>query len=77
MIEGSAELFCGQCVQDAVGSATEPAEPRDCRQEERKTLLHGFYFKHVFRGSEMAKCVILTEMNFTSSEALSQRALEN
>lgn len=46
-----AKPFHMQRVKDTTGSATENAERWECRQEEKKTFLHGFYYGHVFHGS--------------------------
>lgn len=72
---GTAETFCGQCVEEMVKSTTENAEPQECQQGEKKMGLHGFYQGCVFRGNEMAYCAVLKEMNLTGLKTLSHIAL--
>lgn len=46
---GAAETFHRQRVEDMLGSSKKKAELQEYRQRARKTSLHGFYYRHVFR----------------------------
>lgn len=64
-----------QSVEDMVRDARENAEPREGRQRKKKTFLHGFNFRRVFRGSEVLNCAVLRELSLTARKGLSHRAL--
>lgn len=57
-------------------SARGSAEPRECRQEERKICLHVFYYGRVLCGTEVVSCSVLREMILKALKVLSHRALE-
>lgn len=72
MIVGSAERLHERGVEDMVGSAGENAGPLECRQGERKTGVHGFYYRRAFRGNEVVESFVLRESSLTARETLSQ-----
>lgn len=57
------------------GSAREDAELRECRQEKRKTCLHDFFYRRVFRGDKVVECTVLSRVDSTAGKVLSHRAL--
>lgn len=75
VVVGSAEPLYGHRVEGMVERARESAEPRESRQGEKKTYLHGFYYRRVSRNSKGVDCAILSQMNLTARRALSHRAL--
>lgn len=73
---GSAEPFQRQGLEEIVESAREAAETRESRQEERKTSLHSFYCRRLFRDTKIMDCAVLRRMDLTAREMLRYRALE-
>lgn len=73
---GLAESFSRQRVEALIRSATEHVERREALQRERKTCTHGYYYRHVFRASEVVDCTVLSEMSFSAVGVLSRRALQ-
>lgn len=59
-----------------VGSAKEIAESLGCRQAERNTCFHDFYYMCVCRGEEVVECTVLREIKLIAWQVSSNRALE-
>lgn len=74
---GSAEPFSGQRVKNEVESARGDVELQECRQREKNTCLHGFYYNRVIRGSNVGDCVLLKEMRWTARKVLGHRVLQS
>lgn len=64
-----------QRVTNMTESANENATLWEFSQEERKTFLHGFYDRRVFRGSEVAESAVLNKMSLKAWKVLSHKAL--
>lgn len=71
----SAESLPRHRVKNMVQSAIENTRPQVSEQGESETCLHGFYYRRVFRGSQVAECAVLKAMNVTSRKALGHKAL--
>lgn len=71
----SAQQLDGLDAEGMVGSAKDNNELRNCRWGERKTYLHSFYYRHVFRDGKVKICTVLRETDKTAREGLSNRAL--
>lgn len=57
-------------MEDMVESARKHAKPRECRREERKKFLCGFYYRHAFRHSEVSDCVVMTNISLKAWDVL-------
>lgn len=58
VIVSLAEPFHGQQVENMVRGARGNAKPREPRQERRTTSLYRFYYRRVFRGTEVVDCAV-------------------
>lgn len=72
---GLAKPFRGQRVENMVRSATDNAQRWEFQEKGRKAGLQGFYYRRVFRITELVDCAVLKEINLTAREVLSQKAL--
>lgn len=61
-----AEPFDRQGLENMVKRARESTELRECSQRERNPYMHGFYYRRVFRGSNVVDCGVLKAMNLTA-----------
>lgn len=67
VILGLARPFEDPCVKSMVGRARGNAESRQGRQGEKKTCLHGSYYRRVCRGDKVVICAVLGDMSLTAS----------
>lgn len=75
VIAGSAKPFYEQLVEKMVRSSRKTVELRESGQEGRNSCLHALHFRRVFRDSDVADCAVLKDMNLTTVEVSSHRAL--
>lgn len=71
----SLDPFHGQRVKDLVNRAKENVELRRFGQGEWGTCLHGVYYRHVFRGSEVVSSAVMEDLNLQARGVLIHRAL--
>lgn len=73
---GLAKPLHAQSVPDMIESAGDNAEPPESRQIGVRKNLQSFYWRPVFRGSEVATCATLREMSLMAQELLSRKVFK-